>query len=167
MARSNLPCATFDNTLSPLTIAVCGTSRTAAIGLTPQSSKARCWPRVGLVKGGVRRIIARIFIYIAWKLQLTLTIDTILVRDKEPVPATIDNNVVLLSIRAGSYFDFNRVGSDIWNMLAEPHPVRKILDTLSQTYDVDADTLTRDVTAFLQRLVDVRLVQILEPGKAR
>jgi hypothetical protein len=102
-----------------------------------------------------------------WKLQLALAIDTILVRDSEPVPATIDENVVLLSIRAGSYFDFNRVGSDIWNMLAEPHRVRKILDTLSQTYDVDADTLTRDVTAFLQRLVDARLVQILEPGRAR
>jgi hypothetical protein len=95
-----------------------------------------------------------------------VTIDTILVRDGEPIPVTVDGNVVALSIRAGSFYDFNRVGSDIWNKLAEPHHVRQILDALSQTYDVDMDTMTSDVTAFLQTLVDNRLVRVLEPGKA-
>jgi hypothetical protein len=98
---------------------------------------------------------------------LTVTAETILVRDSEPVAATVDENVVILSIRAGSYFDFNKVGSDIWNMLAEPHRVRQILDGLSQTYDIDADTITSDVTAFLQTLIDNRLVRVLDPGKPR
>jgi hypothetical protein len=96
-----------------------------------------------------------------------VTIETILVRDTEPVSSTVDENIVVLSIRAGSYFDFNRVGSDIWNMLAEPHRVRQILDALSQTYRVDMDTMTRDVIAFLETLVDARVVHILEPGKTR
>ena len=47
-------------------------------------------------------------------------------------------NVVVLSIRAGSYFDFNRVGSEIWAMLAEPRRVAGILDALAQNYDVDS-----------------------------
>lgn len=97
-----------------------------------------------------------------------VTIETILVRDTEPTSSTVGENVVVLSIRAGSYFDFNRVGSDIWNMLAEPHRVRQILNTLSQTYHVDMDTMTRDVIAFLETLVNARLVHILvEPGKTR
>jgi hypothetical protein len=98
---------------------------------------------------------------------LPVTIDSILVRDSEPVPATVDETVVVLSVRAGSYFDFNRVGSDIWNMLAEPRSVRQVLDRLALTYDVDTDTMTAQVTAFLQKLVDRRLVQIIEARSDR
>lgn len=95
--------------------------------------------------------------------------DTILVRNSEPVATTmVDGSVVVLSIRAGSYFDFNRVGTEIWNMLAEPHRVTRILGALAQNYDVDSDILTRDVVVFLQKLVDARLVSVLAPeGKTR
>ena len=79
----------------------------------------------------------------------------------------VDGNVVVLSIRAGYYFDFNRVGSEIWNMLAEPHRVTRILGALAQNYDVDNDILTRDVVGFLQKLVDARLVSVLAEEKTR
>jgi hypothetical protein len=92
-----------------------------------------------------------------------VTIDSILVRDSEPVATTLDEEVVLLSIRAGSYYGFNRVGTEIWNMLAEPRPVRLILDELSQLHEVDRATMTRDVTAFLQNLIERRLVRVLGP----
>lgn len=75
----------------------------------------------------------------------------------------VDGNVVVLSIRAGSYFDFNRVGSEIWTLLGEPQRVTRILDVLGQNYDVDRDTLTRDVVVFLQNLVEARLVSVLAP----
>ena len=77
---------------------------------------------------------------------MTVTVDTILARDSEPIPATVGEEVVVLSIRAGSYFGFNRVGTEIWNMLAEPRRVDQIFDALSQSHDVDADTMIRDVT---------------------
>jgi hypothetical protein len=98
---------------------------------------------------------------------VTVTDDTILVRDDEPVPATVDDEVVVLSLRAGSYFGFNTVGSEIWNMLAQPRRVGEILDELGKLHEVDADTVTRDVTPFLQMLIKNRLVRVVEPGKAR
>jgi Coenzyme PQQ synthesis protein D (PqqD) len=85
-------------------------------------------------------------------------------QDREPFPAAVEANVVVLSIRAGFYFDFNRTGSEIWNMLAEPCRVQQIVDTLAEGYDVDVSTVTRDVTAFLQALVDSRLVQVISPS---
>jgi hypothetical protein len=95
---------------------------------------------------------------------LAVSPDTILVRSTEPVATTmVDGNVVVLSIRAGSYFDFNRVGSEIWILLGEPQRVTRILDVLGQNYDVDRDTLTRDVVVFLQNLVEARLVSVLAP----
>jgi hypothetical protein len=96
---------------------------------------------------------------------VTVTADTILVQDSEPIPATVDEEVVVLSVRAGAYFGFNRVGTEIWNMLTEPRRVGQILDSLSQAHDVDADTMTRDVTRFLQDLIERRLVRVIDPGK--
>jgi hypothetical protein len=88
-----------------------------------------------------------------------VTADTILVRDSEPVFVTLDDHVVLLSIRRGSYFSLNKVGTQIWNMLAEPRRVGDIFDLLTQTHDVEIDTVIGDVAEFLDALVERRLVR--------
>ena len=70
----------------------------------------------------------------------------------------------MLSVRAGSYFSFNEVASDIWVMLAEPRSVGQIFDALALSYDVDVAVLARDVTPFLQTLVERRLARLVVPG---
>jgi Coenzyme PQQ synthesis protein D (PqqD) len=65
------------------------------------------------------------------------------------------------------YFGLNGVGNEIWSMLAEPHRVGQICDTLAQFYDIDRDTMTRDVTSFLQALVERRLLREVAPGERR
>jgi hypothetical protein len=97
---------------------------------------------------------------------VTVTVDTVLVQDNEPIPATVDEEVVLLSVRAGNYFGFNRVGTEIWNMLTEPRRVGDIFDALAKEHDVDADTMTRDVSQFLQTLIDRGLVKVVSAGKS-
>jgi Coenzyme PQQ synthesis protein D (PqqD) len=92
---------------------------------------------------------------------LSVTIDSVLVREQELAVADIDGRTVVLGLAAGSYFDFNRVATEIWGMLVEPCRVGEIFDRLSDRHDVDAATLTRDVTPFLQTLVDERLVREL------
>jgi hypothetical protein len=98
---------------------------------------------------------------------VTVTVDTVLVRDSEPMPTTVDEEVVVLSVRAGAYFGFNRIGSEIWNMLSEPRRVGEILDTLAQSHEVDFDTMTRDVTQFLQTLIERRLVRVVDSKESR
>jgi hypothetical protein len=98
---------------------------------------------------------------------LRLTNNSILVRDAEPTTAALDQGVVVLSVRAGSYFSFNAVAGDIWTLLAEPRSVGEILDALALSHDVDAATLVGDVTPFLQTLVERRLAQVIEPSAVR
>jgi Coenzyme PQQ synthesis protein D (PqqD) len=94
---------------------------------------------------------------------MSVTADTILVRDSEPAFVTLEENVVLLSVRRGSYVSLNRVGTQIWNMLGEPRRVGDIFDALAQTHDVDAGTLTGDVAEFLERLLKRQLVRVVDP----
>jgi Coenzyme PQQ synthesis protein D (PqqD) len=95
--------------------------------------------------------------------MLKVVTDSVLVQDNEPTAADLDGTVVVLSVRAGSYFGFNDVASEIWDMLVKPCSVGKIFDALSELHDVDMITLTRDVTPFLQKLIDHRLVRIINP----
>lgn len=98
---------------------------------------------------------------------MNVTIDNILIRDDEPTAAALEEGVVVLSIRAGAYFGFNRVATEIWSMLAAPCRVGEIFKQLAEQHDVDDETIVRDVTPFLQTLVEHRLVRVIDPGEAR
>ncbi len=96
-----------------------------------------------------------------------LSAETVLVRDPELVASLLDDQVVVLSIRAGVCFDFNSVGTLIWNMLGEPRRVDEICRALLQSHDVDAETVKRDVTAFLLMLLERGLLRIVDCGSVR
>lgn len=98
---------------------------------------------------------------------MSVSIDSVLVADKEPSAVDLDGRIVVLSMRAGSYFGFNRVASEIWQMLAAPRRVGEIFDSLLERHDVDAETLARDVTPFLQTLLEHRLVRLIDPDDVR
>jgi len=90
-----------------------------------------------------------------------VTVDSVLIRDSEPTAADVDGRIVVMSVRTGSYFDLNQVGTEIWRMLSEPRSVSEIFDSLCLLHDVDAKTVCRDVMPFLQTLVTNRLVRVI------
>jgi hypothetical protein len=98
---------------------------------------------------------------------LNLTIDSIVVQETDLTAAEIDGRIVVLSVQAASYFDFNRVASEIWTMLSSPCRVDEILKKLSQNHDVNPEIMTCDVMDFLQSLVTQRLVRIVAVEDAR
>ena len=98
---------------------------------------------------------------------MSVTPDSILVRDGALAATDVDGRTVVLSLDAGAYFDFNDVASDIWRMLAEPCHVDEIFRSLSEKHGVGTATLTRDVTPFLQQLMEHGLVRQLVPEGAR
>lgn len=95
-----------------------------------------------------------------------VTIDSILVQSRGLKAAALDDGVVVLSVRAGAYFGFNRVASEIWQMLAAPCRVGRIVDALCESHDADAQTVIRDVTLFLQTLLEQKLVRMSDPVDA-
>lgn len=98
---------------------------------------------------------------------MSVTIDSILVRDKDLAATDLDGRVVVLNLHAGAYFDFNGVASEIWRMLSVPCRVRDIFGALSQSHHVDDAALSHDVLPFLQTLIDKRLARQIEQDDAR
>jgi hypothetical protein len=98
---------------------------------------------------------------------LNLSPHSVLVQDKTLPTAELDDRTVVMSLRAGAYFDFNRVGTEIWRMLAEPCALGRIFDSLSENHLVDRDIVVREVTPFLQTLLEERLIRSMPPDAAQ
>jgi hypothetical protein len=85
---------------------------------------------------------------------------SVITQDKEPIVASLDDEVVMLSARAEAYFGFDRVGSQIWDMIEQPRRVSEICAGLIANYDVEAQTCENDVLKFLNELLGHGLIRL-------
>lgn len=93
----------------------------------------------------------------------TITLDTTIAQIPTLLSADIGEEVVILHIVNGAYFDADAIGAHIWHALAQPTTVRTLCAALVESYDVDVDTCQRDVLAFLHIAYQEGLVCINTP----
>ena len=98
---------------------------------------------------------------------MSLTVNSIVVQEPGLSATGVDGQFVILSLQAGSYFDLNKVASEIWGLLSRPRRVEDIVQELSQHHDADIEIVTRDIMNFLQSLVTEHLVRIVAVEDAR
>jgi hypothetical protein len=65
---------------------------------------------------------------------------------------------VLLNLKSGVYYGLDPVGTRVWALLTERRTLDEVCTALLTEYDVDAETLGRDVTALVSTLCDKGLV---------
>jgi PqqD family protein of HPr-rel-A system len=89
-----------------------------------------------------------------------LSPDTVLARRTDALTAPVDDDLVLLDPRGGSYFGLDSAGRRIWELLEQPRSVKELCDALEAEFDVDAGTCRAEVVPFLEQLAEAQLVQI-------
>jgi hypothetical protein len=94
--------------------------------------------------------------------ELRLTRDVLIAQDREPALSSTSGRVTMLSVRAGAYFDFNGVASEIWNMVSEPCTFGGVCDALAERYQGDPATIALDVERFVEALVKHRLLHLIK-----
>ena len=92
---------------------------------------------------------------------MTIRPQSVITQDQEPVTATVDDDVVMLSARAAAYFGLDRVGSEIWSMIEQPRRVSDICAALLASYAVEPQTCETDVLKFLNELQDHGLIKVV------
>jgi Coenzyme PQQ synthesis protein D (PqqD) len=65
----------------------------------------------------------------------------------------VDGEVVVLDAAAGEYRGLNDVGSQMWLVLEAAPDVATACTRLCELYEVDEETLRRDLAAFIEQLV--------------
>ncbi|WP_445682224.1 PqqD family peptide modification chaperone [Radicibacter daui] len=73
-------------------------------------------------------------------------------RTGEVLTAAVGEELLMMSVAAGKYFNLNDVGSRIWELLAQPVSVEGLVASLTAEYAVDADQARAEVQEFLSAL---------------
>ena len=73
----------------------------------------------------------------------------------------LDGKVVMISEHHGKYYGLDEVGSQIWKLIEMPRTLAEICDELHGVFDVERPQLERDVVAFVSRLLDERLIEVV------
>ncbi|MES2496514.1 MAG: PqqD family peptide modification chaperone [Pseudomonadota bacterium] len=81
-------------------------------------------------------------------------------RQGEWLSATIGSQSVMMSIETGNYLSLSRIGSRIWELIAQPISLSALCDRLMQDFDVQSDVCRTEVEAFLQDLVKHRAASL-------
>lgn len=71
----------------------------------------------------------------------------------------VGEETVLLDFGSECYFGLDRVGTRVWQLLAEGRSPAGIVDTLLDEFAVGRDRLTEDVDELLSRLEEAGLIR--------
>lgn len=69
---------------------------------------------------------------------------------------------VMLSVKNGNYYNLGHVGGCIWDGIAEPITVAKLVETITREYEVEADQCVLQVISFLEQLRKEGLILVHE-----
>jgi hypothetical protein len=88
----------------------------------------------------------------------TIQLTDRVVRTPGHLAEEIDGQIVLLSIEAGNYYGLDEIGSEIWRLAEKETPVVELCDIFAVNYDAPMETVQRDVLAFLNHLLQHKLI---------
>lgn len=89
---------------------------------------------------------------------MTLAIESTVSHDDAVIFSDLDNNIVMMNVENGAYYDFDDIASFIWRKLGEPVVVKQLCDDLCAEFAVDAATCQADTLEFLDDLLARNLI---------
>ena len=87
-----------------------------------------------------------------------ITKDAVIQRNPDMVASKMDGETVMMSLGNSEYYGLNEIGSRIWDIITEKIQVDKLIELLTNEYDVAHDACEEDVMFFLDRLQEKGLL---------
>ncbi len=76
-------------------------------------------------------------------------ISDIIHRNPKIIHSTIDDEIVLFSGDTNSYFNLNRTGSIIWELIENPISVQGLINQIAARFKIDPSEITSDVMEYI------------------
>ena len=78
----------------------------------------------------------------------------------------LQGEVVLLNLKTGIYFGLDPVGTRAWQLIQDHGCLGAVKDAMLGEYEVSPEDLWEDLQDLVIRLVDNRLVEVIDEGDA-
>lgn len=78
----------------------------------------------------------------------------------------LGEEMVMLDLASERYFGLDSVGTACWEALTTAQSAGGAIDTLLELYDVDEETLVRDVSGMITQLTEKELVEVSSASSA-
>lgn len=93
-------------------------------------------------------------------MKYDLTEATMIHADPNLIVSQMGSDVVMLSIEQGNYYGLNPVAARIWQLIGQDTSIGTICEQLKSEFEVAPEECASAVYAFINRLLDERLVEI-------
>lgn len=87
--------------------------------------------------------------------------ETVVVQKPDLLSSDLDEDLVLMSIETSRYFGLDSLSREIWDQFDEPRSIAEVCSRLVERYDVTLEQCRQDTLAFVEQLVDAKLVEIV------
>jgi len=86
------------------------------------------------------------------------------IRNHQVVSRQIEGELIIVPIRRGvgdlnSLYTLNSVGSVLWDFMESEHTIPEMVQRVCDEFEVTADQAQKDILAFLDSLVEEKLIQ--------
>lgn len=72
----------------------------------------------------------------------------------------VQGETVLLQLDSGEYFGLDEVGTRLWQLMVEKGDLAVVETTMLAEFDVDAQTLSRDLDQIVEDLITKHLIEV-------
>ncbi len=74
-----------------------------------------------------------------------------------------DGEIVLLDLAGGTYYGLDPLGSKVWRHTTEGRSIREVALDVLQEYDVDQESVLKDLLTLANDWIEKGLVERVEP----
>jgi hypothetical protein len=86
--------------------------------------------------------------------------DSVVLALPNAVSCVVEDEVVILHMKNGTYYGLNAVGNSVWQLIQKPKTVADIESHILQNYDVTPEQCHQDLQELLEQLSSAGLVEI-------
>jgi hypothetical protein len=83
---------------------------------------------------------------------------------EEHLFSDLNGEAVILSLKNGKYYGLNEVGMTIWQAVSECSTLQEIEAAVIAEYEVEPETCSREVRAFVDNLIAEGLIEMAPDG---
>ena len=89
-----------------------------------------------------------------------LSAETQIVASADQVSCEMDDDVMILNLKDGEYYELGQVGAHIWDAIQKPCSLEQLEQSLLDRYEVDLETARADLSELIGNLLDKGLVSV-------